>query len=329
MVIGKRPTIHDIAREAHVSVSAVSHAFNRPEELSPDLRERIIRLAEERGYRPDPRARGLRRGESSLIALVVSNLANVYFAAIASAVQQVITEHGYHLVVLDSGTREGERRSLEAVRHEHMAGVIVDAYYLPAAEVQSHVGECPVVLVVDADADYEGSCVRVPNVMAAYTATAYLAESGRKRIAHIAGPLDVPPGLQRRAGYRRALEDAGLGPPLEVAGDFSFAGGKRAMDELLAASPLPDAVFAANDLSALGALMALRAQDVAAPEQVAVVGIDNIEEAEWSVPSLTTVTQPAKEIGSAAATLLLTALRKQDTHTVTDVACTLVKRCSA
>src|SRR5690242_5971821 len=126
----KLPTIRDIAHEAGVSISAVSHAFNRPEELSPDVRDRILRLAKDRGYRPDPRARGLRRNESSLIALLSSDVGNAFNAALARAVQQVISKHGYHLVILNSGTREDECRSLEAVAHERMAGAIVPAYWL-------------------------------------------------------------------------------------------------------------------------------------------------------------------------------------------------------
>ncbi len=325
----QRVTIRDIAREAGVSVTAVSYAFNRPDELSPDVRDRILRLAGERGYRPDPRARGLRTGESWLIALVVHSLNNVYYAALASAVQQVIEPEGYSLVVLDCGTRESERRSLEAVRHEHMAGAIVNSFYLPVEEVQGCVGECPTILVIDTNTPYTGSCVRVPNFAAAYTATSYLATRGCRRIGHITGQLDVASGLQRQAGYRRALLDAGLGPPMEMMGDNTYSGGKRAMAQLLAGTTLPDGVFAASDLAALGALTVLRERDIRVPDQVAVIGLDNIEEAERSVPALTTIDHPAREIGATAAALLLATIREPHTCRVVNVTCSLVKRCSA
>jgi DNA-binding LacI/PurR family transcriptional regulator len=329
MVTRQRVTIRDIARAAGVSVTAVSYAFNRPGELSSDVRDRILQLAKERGYRPDPRARGLRTGESWLIALVVSNLSNVYFAALASAVQQIIEAQGYSLVVLDCGTKESERRSLEAVRHEHMAGAIVNAYYLPVEELTAAIGERPTVLVLDADTPYAGSCVRVPNFAAGYAATRYLAERGHRHLGHITGRLDVISGLQRRAGYRRALADAGLGPPLEASAGTTYAGGKQAMEQLLTLPTPPDAVFAASDLAALGALTVLRERGIGVPGQIAVMGFDNIEEAERSIPALTTIDHPAREIGATAATLLLATIREPDTHSVVDVTCKLVIRASA
>src|SRR5690348_8726807 len=113
----RRTSIHDVARKAEVSVSAVSHAFNRPEELSVEVRDRILRLAQELGYRPDPRARGLRRGDSTLIALVVADVVNSFNAALVHAVQHSIAAQGFHLVILGSETSNDEVRSLQAVHY--------------------------------------------------------------------------------------------------------------------------------------------------------------------------------------------------------------------
>jgi LacI family transcriptional regulator len=329
MVTRQRVTIRDIAREAGVSVTAVSYAFNRPGELSSNVRDRILQLANERGYRPGQRARVLRTGESRLIALVVATLNNLYYAALAAAVQQIIELEGYNLVVLDCGTRESERRSLEAIRHEHMAGAIVNAFYLPVEEIVTAVGGHPTVLILDADTPYAGPCVRVPNFAAAYAATTYLAGRGCRRIAHITGRLDAKSSIQRRAGYRQALEDAGLGPPVEAVGDSTYAGGRQCMERFLALPAPPDAVFAASDLGAIGALTVLRERGILIPEQVAVIGFDNIEEGGRSIPTLTTVDHPAKLIGSAAANLVLEAIREPAAGSAVDVTCQIVRRGSA
>jgi LacI family repressor for deo operon, udp, cdd, tsx, nupC, and nupG len=322
----KLPTIRDIAHEAGVSISAVSHAFNRPEELSPDVRDRILRLAKDRGYRPDPRARGLRRDESSLIALLISDLGNVFNAALAKAVQQVISEHGYILVVLNSGTHDDECRSLGAVAHERMAGAIVSAYSLMPEELSARASGRPLVFLTDTHESFAGPTVRLDNFAAAVTATTYLASKGRRRIAHMTGLLDTPPGFQRCAGYRSALEDLGLGPPMEVAGNFIFANGRRAMEELLSLPEPPDAVFAANDVLAFAALRVLRERGIAVPNQIAVVGFDNIEDAAWSDPPLTTIDQPVERIGATAATLLLSRLKDPHFTETVDVPYALVER---
>lgn len=328
--MSKLPTIRDIAREAGVSVSAVSHAFNRPEEISTDLRERILRVAQERGYHPDPRARGLRRGESSLIALVITNLANLYYSVIAQTVQQVIASQGYHLVILSSdGTREGELRCLKAIRNERMAGAIVDLHHLNSAETLASKGETPTVFITDQHETLNVPAVRIDNFTAAYAAAIYLARIGKQRIAHITGPLDSRSGAQRRAAYRQAIQDMGLGEPLEVIGDYLFPTGRRAMDVLLNTGQAPDAVFAGNDLMALGALSLLRDRGLAVPEDIAVIGFDNIEEATWSVPPLTTIDQPATEIAAAAARLLLQALKEPTSTATINITCTLVPRASA
>lgn len=327
--MSKRPTIHEIAREVGVSIASVSHAYNNPGEISAELRERIMRVAQVRGYRPDPRARSLRRGESSLVALVVSSLANVYFSALAHAIQETIAGHGYHLVVLNSkGTEDGEWDCLDTVQHEGMAGAIVDLYRLkPEAALKA--ADRPVVFIADRAQTVTAPAVRVENFSAAYNAVSYLAERGYRRIAHIAGPATATNALRRRAGYRKALRDRKLGEPIEAPGDFEVEAGHRAMEAFLGRADPPDAVFAANDLMALGALVLLRRRGIAVPEQIAIVGFDNIDEAARSVPALTTVDQPTRQIGSAAANLLLTALRDPAFRAVVDVECALVPRASA
>ncbi len=327
---GKRPTIREIAREVGVSIGAVSHAFNNPAEISAELRERIMRVAQERGYLPDPRALALRRGESRLIALVVSSLANVYFSALAQAIQETIAGHGYHLVVLNSkGTEDGERDCLDTVQHEGMAGAIVDLYRLKLEAAREVAAGRPVVFIADRSQMVTAPTVRVENFSAAYNAVSYLADKGCRRIAHIAGPASATNALRRRAGYRKVLYERTLGEPIEASGDFEFAAGYRAMADFLERPTLPDAVFAANDLMALGALTLLRERGIAVPGRIAIVGFDNIDEGARSVPALTTVDQPTSQIGLAAANLLLTAMRDPSFQAVVDVECSLIPRSSA
>jgi LacI family transcriptional regulator len=325
----QRISIHDVARKAEVSVSAVSHAFNRPEELSVEVRDRILRLAQELGYRPDPRARGLRGGDSTLIALVVADIVNSFNAALVHMVQHTIAEQGYHLVILGSETSSDEIRSLQAVHYERLAGAIVAAYHLEPNEVLHHVGDRPVVFITDTDVICDAPAVRVPNAEAAYRATAFLAGLGRRRIATIAGLAHTRPSARRQAGYEQALADLELGPPCIRHGNFEFIGGREAMAELLASPNPPDAVFAANDPMALGALSMLRERGVKVPDDIAIVGFDNLPEAGWSTPPLTTVDHPAGEIGATAATLFLSLLRDPNSRRTVDIPCSLVRRASA
>jgi LacI family transcriptional regulator len=320
-------TMRDIAREVGVSVAAVSHAYNNPAEISAELRDRIMRVAEAHGYQPDSRARSLRRQESTLIALVVASLDNVYFSSLAHAIQETIARDGYHLVVLSSdGTKEGEKDCLQTVRRERMAGAIVDLYGLKVEAARHDAGASPIVPIADLQDALSGPAVFVDNFRAAYEAVAYLVERGRRRIAHITGPLVAPNASRRRAGYRRALRDHKLGPPIEVTGDFRAATGRQAMEALLRHEMWPDAVFAANDLMALGALAVLRERQVAVPETIAVLGFDDIEEGSRSAPPLTTIDQPTAHIGVTAATLLLSSIRDSTFHATAEVKCTLVER---
>ncbi len=324
----KPPSIRDIAREAHVSVSAVSHAFNRPDELSEAVRQRILRVAHDSGYHPDPRARGLRRDESRLVALIINDVSNSFNGALARAVQRTVTSHSYYMVVLTGGTPEDERRSLEAVYHERMAGVIVPAYSLPSMEIGAYMGGRPVVFITDSSVAFAGPVVQVDNYAAARAATSYLVRQGRRRIAHITGSLAVPPGALRQAGYRQAIEESALSP-CEATGDFTFLSGRRAMEHLLDAAERPDAVFVANDVMAIGALQVLQAQGVAVPDDIAVIGFDNIEESAWSTPPLTTMDHGIDYIGAAAARLLLATLQDSSYTEVVQVDCSLIKRRSA
>jgi DNA-binding LacI/PurR family transcriptional regulator len=325
----QRISIHDVARKAEVSVSAVSHAFNRPDELSVEVRERILRLAQELGYRPDPRARGLRRGESTLIALVVADIVNSFNAALVHRVQHTVAAQGFHLVILGSNTSSDEIRSLQAVHYERLAGAIVPAYHLEPNEVLHHVGDRPVVFITDTAVTCDAPAVRIPNGEAAYKATSLLAEQGRRRIATIAGRTHTLPGARRQAGYEQALADLDLGPPHAACGNFEFLGGREAMAELLASPNPPDAVFAANDPMALGALSLLRERGVMVPDDIAIVGFDNLPEASWSAPPLTTLDHPAGEIGATAATLFLSLLRDPGFRRTVEMPCTLVRRASA
>jgi DNA-binding LacI/PurR family transcriptional regulator len=264
--------------------------------------------------------------------MVVSSLANTHIhAPIAAGVARVLAPQGYHTVMLDTGSEEGEQRSLEAVRRERMAGAIIDAYHLLGrpAEIHRRVGGCPLVLITDLDETYNVSRLLLPNFAAAYEATAYLAARGYRRIAHITGTPGMVPTLRRQEGYRRALRDAGLGPPLEVPGDYLLPSGKQAMAALLELAGPVDAVFAANDLMAVGALLVLQERGIGVPGQVALVGFDNIEATTWTSPPLTTVDQPADWLGATAADLLLASLLRNEPPRAVEVPCTLVRRGSA
>jgi DNA-binding LacI/PurR family transcriptional regulator len=319
--------MRDIAREVGVSIASVSHAYNNHSEISAELRDRILRVAAAHDYHPDPRARALRRNESRLIALIVSSLDNVYFSSLAHAIQETIARQGYHLVVLSTyDTKLGEKDALQTFHQERMAGAIADLHRLKQDAAYRIAGGGPVVLITDSQESPAGPAVCVDNFKAAYDAVQHLAGRGRRRIAHITGPLSAANASRRRAGYRRALRDLKLGPPMEAFGDFLAGSGRTAMTELLQRDELPDAVFASNDLMALGALTVLREEGIAVPERIAVIGFDNIEECARSVPPLTTVDQPTAHIGLTAATLLFGAIRDSEFRATAEAQCTVVVR---
>jgi len=302
-------TIRDVARRAGVSVATVSRVVNRsPHRVSPSTERRVRRAVRTLGYHANIIAQGLKKRSSRTVALIVPDISNPFFPAIARGIEDAARPRGYAVFLCNTYedlTRENAYLAL--LRDRWVDGVIFATVGSNTRHLRAlRRARLPVVLVAR---DVEGlsiDTVRVDNYRGEYEATVHLLRLGHRRIAHIAGPPALHVAAERRRGYVEALRAAGLaGEAQIVEGDFTADGGRRAMLAVLRSQPPITAVAAANDLMAIGALEALRHAGRRVPEDVAVVGFDDITFASLVSPALTTVAQPKYRMGQMAMERLL------------------------
>lgn len=315
-----KPTQSDVARLAEVSQATVSYVLNNSTAVSvpEETRERVIAAVAELGYVPNRVARSLRTSKSHTIAAIIPDITNPFYPAFARGIQDVAEQAGYDVFVYNTdGVEAKERKALLSVHQGGVDGVIMTPFYATpdyAAPILS-TGTSIVILgnTESSWADYGVDNLLADNAGGAREAVNYLIDRGHTRIGMIAGIAGTPPREGRVVGYRQALQEHHI--PLDNilirAGDFTEAGGYEAMLELLKLSPRPTALFAANDLMALGALVALREAGISIPAEMAVVGFDDIPAAALINPPLTTVAQFPGELGRRAAEMLFERIRGQ------------------
>ncbi|SDU49583.1 LacI family DNA-binding transcriptional regulator [Jiangella alkaliphila] len=303
-------TIYDVARQAGVSAATVSRVLNGHVKVDPVLAGRVTDAVAQLGYRRNAVARNLRISQTTLWAVIVSDVQNPFFTSMVRGIEDVALSAGYSVVLCNSDENpEKESNYITAALAERMAGVVISpsSNRVDDVELLLQAG-CPVV-VIDRELDgLSTDTVLVDNEHGAQLGTAHLVEQGFRRIACIAGPRWLSTATQRLDGYGRALREAGqpVDPALVRHADFRERGGYEAMASLLddnAAAP-PDAVFAANNLMTIGAMECLVERGVTVPSDVAIVGFDAIPWADLIRPTLTTVAQPTYEVGRRAAQLL-------------------------
>lgn len=301
-------TIVEVARRARVSASTVSHVINGTRYVAEGTRERVLAAIDAMGYRPNALARSLRRGHSQTLGLVVPDSANPFFAEVARELEVAAFEAGFSVILCNTGNdRERERLYVNVLAKKQVDGLLVIAAEERGDALRAIARSRVPVVALDReppDANVDG--VLADHLTGGALATRHLIALGHRRIACIVGPNRASPSAQRAAGYRRALEEAGL--PLDEAlmrpGDFRPESGWVAARALLALPQPPTAVFACNDLMALGVLRAAAERGRRVPEDLALVGYDDIELARYAVPALTTVAQPKREMARAAIRLL-------------------------
>jgi DNA-binding LacI/PurR family transcriptional regulator len=333
---GAPPTLEEVAALAGVSRATVSRVVNGSPKVSPAVRAQVERAVAKLGYVPNRAARSLVTRRADSVALVVSEphtrfFSEPFFAGMVRGVSAALAETGVQLQLLIAHD-VGDRGRLE--RHVvggHVDGVLLASLHgddpLPGTLERAGV---PAVLVGRPAGSGPASYVDADNRGGARKAVDHLARRGRRRIAAITGPQDMGVGQDRLDGYLDGLAAAGLADDLVEAGDFTEEGGAAAMGRLLARpGPPVDAVFAASDLMAAGALRALRAAGRRVPDDVAVVGFEDSAVARYAQPPLTTVRQPIEEMGRQAARLLLAKVAGETggMHLILDVE--LVVRASA
>jgi DNA-binding LacI/PurR family transcriptional regulator len=307
------PTLDEVAVLAGVSRATVSRVINDSPRVSPEAREAVRAAVETLRYVPNRMARSLVTRRTDTIALVLNEpntqvFSDPFFASIVRGVSATLADTDLNLVLLTARDEREQEKVGRYARQGHVDGVILMSVHSddPLPDILAAAG-VPLVLCGRPFDGREVAYVDADNRGGAAVATQHLVDSGRRRIATITGPLDMIAGVDRYAGHREALAAAGLdrSPELVAEGDFTEAGGQRAMAALLAQDPELDGVFVASDPMAVGALRALRAAGRRVPEDVAVVGFDDAAVAETCDPPLTTVAQPLGDMTPLLTELLL------------------------
>jgi LacI family transcriptional regulator len=304
----RRVTIADVADHARVSKTTVSHVLSGRRPVAISTRERVEVAIRELGYRPDGLARSLRTRRSHLVALLIPDITNPFYPTLARGLEDGIDGAGYHVVICNTDSRPAEELEfVQEICDRRVDGLVLDSFAVGVEQLRAVTGpNLPVVWIGAEAEDHPGiDIVRSHDEQGAFDATMHLIRAGRHRVAMIDGVAGS--GTARDAGYLRALDEAGRanGASLIRHGDWTREGGARAMRQLLEMPEPPDAVFCANDLMAIGALDVLRERERRVPDDVALVGFDDIEAAALVSPPLTSVVNPAFETGRTAGAMLM------------------------
>ena len=302
--------LKDVAERAGVSVKTVSNVINAYPHITELTRTKVEQAIAELGYRPNVSARSLRKGRSDFIALALPEMASPYFAEIAATISRTAKRRGITVLVDQTeGQPDGERFVLNGMRGQLIDGIIFSPIATPPSTIDATAdGAKPLLLLGERTGRYLHDHVAVDSVQASFDATTHLISLGRRRVAAIGVGGTSGTGAVRRRGYRKALESAGLAhdPALEIAGTgYHREDGAAAMRTLLELPERPDAVFCFNDLLALGALRTLADAGLRVPDDVAVMGFDDIEDGRYSSPTLSTVSPDKDWLADRAVSLLL------------------------
>lgn len=312
-------SIREVAARAGVSVGTVSNVLNRPARVSAKMRVRVQAAIEELGFVRNETARQLRVGRSRTLGLVLPDTIDPFFADVARGVEETSAEAGLAVIVCSSGqAAEREERALELLERQQVGGLLITPVAAGPERVAALRRSGMGVVLVDRRPRRADECsVRVDYLAGGEMAVRHLLGQGHRRIAYVTTPLDVEPNRDRHRGALRALRAAGLSedvvvPIIEPRPTPSF--GARAASRLLSMEPRPTAVFCSSDLLAIGLLNRLLRSKVKVPQDIAIVGSDDIELAACAALPLTTVAQPRAELGQAAAELALSEADDTGSH---------------
>ncbi|MEZ4631709.1 MAG: LacI family DNA-binding transcriptional regulator [Deinococcales bacterium] len=305
----KVATIKEVSRLAGVSISTVSRVLNESGPVSEATKLKVVEVAEQLNYKPNLLARALVTNRSGGIGVSINTIASPFFGAMLEGIESALTKDSYLLVSTGWAELERERSSVEHLK-EHADGIIAYFEAMQEEEIIRLSQEIPLVIMGRYIFDIAPNCVYLDNEQGGFLATSHLIEHGHKRIAHISGKLNMPDARARLQGYRQALASASIpyDERLVIEADFSELGGQRATERLLERHLNFSAIFAANDQMAAGALLSLKDKSIRIPEDISLVGYDDIILARYLSPSLTTIRQPLREMGKAAAQILLAQL---------------------
>lgn len=306
----KRPILADIARAAGVSMMTVSRAINNKPGLSDELRQQILKIADEIGFQPNQVARGLATKQTFTIGLVVPDITNSFFSYIARGVEDVCYEYGYHVVLINTTEeQERERAALNALMQQDIDGAILCNVRMPIDDLVPALQRFPAVVLFNRDLK-----IPMPNVVTvnvndqrgALLAVQHLIEKGRKRVAYLGGPVNSNSNQRRMEGYKQALKIAGVPFDAQLVEQCSLGDTiHTAAMTLLERCPDIDGIFAFSDLVAVGAIQVCQEKGKVVPEDVAIIGADDIPLATVIRPQLSTLRVNMLHIGRLAMRTLL------------------------
>lgn len=308
----QRATLTQVAQRAGVSIASASRALNGLV-ASPETARKVLAAAEELGYVPDASARALKMGTTGQLTFAVDDIGNPVYVEMMTGVQEVVAEHGFRLQVASTGGAQDTLELLRSLRRGYADGLILSPLRV-TPELLSELNSTPVPVVVIGrlPAEAQIDTVMTDSAHGVGLAVQHLYAEGRRTIAFLNGPADTTPGRARRRGFDAAIADLpDVAPSIHEAADFTMAAGREAARRLLAhtaATGLPDAIVAANDLLAIGVLHAAHDLGLDVPGRLAVTGVDDTSLAEIVHPSLTSVSLGSHRRGQLAAELLLARL---------------------
>lgn len=311
-MMSKRVNIADVAREAGVSAQTVSRALNNKGEISPETRQRVLDTVDRLGYRPNTLARGLVTQKTSTLGLVVPDIANPFFSEVARGAEEAARQDGYSLLLCN--TMENPAREMDALRTldaQRVDGIVLCSSRLSEDDLTAMMARLPEVVLVNRGVSARNKrSVCIDDEAGAHHAVQHLVGSGLRSIAFLAGPSASDSGRRRALGYRLALSEAGMAMDAGLSVECApyLEGGYVAAQQVLANRPQVDAFLCYNDLVAVGALQACAAAGRRVPEDIAVVGFDDILLAALVTPPLTTLRSDRRALGAEAVRLLLRAL---------------------
>jgi LacI family transcriptional regulator, galactose operon repressor len=316
-----RVTIREVAELAGVSIATVSRVLNGRDDVAPETRELVGRVIRERGYVANRGARGLSAGRTGLVGLLVPLVYPQYFSSILSGAAEALHENDLRAVLSPTGHQhDREQVSIDRLGHGLTDGALIVLPEESSEELVRLLDGGYRFVVIDPRLRLDD---RIASVSAAHTtgagqATQHLLALGHRRIAAVIGPRGWVATEERRRGYHAALAAAGVmpDPALEIESNFEIGGGKVAAGALLDLREPPTAIFAFNDNLAIGAIQAAHARGLRVPEDLSVVGFDDIESATIVTPELTTIRQPLAEMGRTAVSLLMRLLERQRIETL-------------
>ncbi|QUM87953.1 substrate-binding domain-containing protein [Moritella sp. 36] len=325
-------TIKDVARHAGVSTSTVSHVLNNTRYVSDDVSARVRTAVEELRYAPSALARSLKVQSTKTFGMLVTTSTNPFFGEVLKGVERRCYEHGYNLILCNT---EGDVTRMHA-NLDILLQKRVDGLMLMCSEVESQGFNLferhkpvPTVVMDWGPTNFPCDKIQDNSHRGGYMATQHLIAKGHTEIGCITGVLDKLTAQQRFAGFTQAMEEAGLAinPKWITAGDFECEGGEKAFAEMVANGPLPSALFVCNDMMAMSVINSASKKGISVPEDLSIIGYDDIKLAKYMTPSLTTIHQPKHRLGQKAVDMLLEQIKsKIESNQIIELEPTLVER---